>query len=77
MTNDKELPPFKSEAEEAQWWFDHRDEHDARLLKAVSDGTARRVLMCFLNMGLLSKVCGNSQCRSRKKMQHGRDVRQP
>jgi hypothetical protein len=31
------IPKFASEAEEAQWWYDHRDE----LTKAFEDAAAR------------------------------------
>ena len=32
------IPAFSSEAEEAQWWFDHRAETSADLLAAVQEG---------------------------------------
>lgn len=32
------LPKFESEAEEAQWWYDHRDEIGADMLAAVLEG---------------------------------------
>ncbi len=32
------IPAFKTEAEEAQWWFDHRDEIAADVLAAVREG---------------------------------------
>lgn len=47
-----ELPDFASEAEEAQWWFDHREEHDARLLAAIEDGSARSVSDVLFEHGL-------------------------
>ena len=33
------LPKFENEAEEAQWWFDHRDEVSAEFSRAVANGT--------------------------------------
>jgi hypothetical protein len=33
-----EIPAFSSEAEEAQWWFDHREELDDEFLAAGSEG---------------------------------------
>lgn len=37
------IPNFKSEAEEAQWWYDHREQHAADLAEAVDRGEAQRV----------------------------------
>jgi|SRR5580658_2120033 predicted DNA binding CopG/RHH family protein len=36
MTDKLKLPKFANEAEEAQWWFDHRDE----VAKAFEDAAA-------------------------------------
>ena len=37
--NDKpEIPRFESEAAEAQWWFDHREETASWQEKAVAEG---------------------------------------
>jgi predicted DNA binding CopG/RHH family protein len=33
------LPDFKSEAEEAKWWFDNQDELDKDFAQAAKDGT--------------------------------------
>jgi predicted DNA binding CopG/RHH family protein len=38
-TAKKTLPDFKSEAEEAKWWFDHRDEVLDEFEQAAEDGT--------------------------------------
>lgn len=43
MAEGNEAPDFAAEAEEAHWWSDHRNEHDDRLLAAITDGSARRV----------------------------------
>jgi hypothetical protein len=32
------IPQFASEAEEAQWWFDHREEIGADMIAAVREG---------------------------------------
>lgn len=32
------IPVFKTEAEEAQWWFDHREELGEDALRAVERG---------------------------------------
>ncbi len=32
------IPAFETEAEEAQWWFDHREEIGADILAAVREG---------------------------------------
>lgn len=34
---------FKDEHEEAQWWYDHREERDTAMAAAIADGTARLV----------------------------------
>jgi predicted DNA binding CopG/RHH family protein len=36
------LPDFKSEAEEAKWWFDHQDELDQDFAEAAANGTLGR-----------------------------------
>ena len=36
------VPKFKTEAEEAQWWYDHRDKVEDALIKAMDHGTIRR-----------------------------------
>ena len=33
---------FKTEAEEAQWWYDNRDKGEDALIKAMDNGTIRR-----------------------------------
>lgn len=38
MSDKPEIPRFQSEAEEAQWWFDHREDTAAWLEKAVAEG---------------------------------------
>ena len=34
----RKLPHFKDEAEEAQWWYDHRDEVAGDMIKAMCEG---------------------------------------
>jgi hypothetical protein len=36
------LPEFKSEAEEAKWWFDHQDELDKDFAEAAAEGRLGR-----------------------------------
>ncbi len=38
MNDEMKLPKFESEAEEAQWWFDHREETARWMEKAVVEG---------------------------------------
>ncbi len=36
------VPKFKTEAEEAQWWFDNREKVEDALIKAMDSGSIRR-----------------------------------
>ena len=36
---DRKLPHFKDEAEEARWWYDHREEVGAEIIKSAREGT--------------------------------------
>lgn len=36
------VPKFKTEAEEAQWWYDNRDKVEEALITAMDNGTIRR-----------------------------------
>src|SRR5689334_17315782 len=36
------VPKFKTEAEEAQWWYDHRAQVEDALIHAMDSGTIRR-----------------------------------
>jgi len=38
MSEKRYLPAFASEAEEAQWWFDHREEHGVEFVQAIREG---------------------------------------
>ena len=42
MSERKQLPSFASEAEEAKWWYDNREEHDEAFAAAIREGRARR-----------------------------------
>lgn len=42
MSERKQLPSFATEAEEAKWWYDNREEHDNAFAAAIRDGRARR-----------------------------------
>jgi predicted DNA binding CopG/RHH family protein len=41
MTDKLKLPSFSSEAEEAQWWYDHREEVTKSFEKAAARGELR------------------------------------
>jgi hypothetical protein len=41
----KELPAFKTEAEEAQWWFDHREALGEEFVRAIDEGRVTRGAM--------------------------------
>ena len=36
------VPKFKTEAEEAQWWYDNREKLEDALINAMDNGTIRR-----------------------------------
>jgi predicted DNA binding CopG/RHH family protein len=36
------VPKFKTETEEAQWWYENRDMVQDALIKAIDDGTIQR-----------------------------------
>jgi predicted DNA binding CopG/RHH family protein len=36
------VPKFKTEAEEAQWWYDNRDNVEGALIDAMDNGTIQR-----------------------------------
>jgi hypothetical protein len=38
MISTRKIPAFASEAEEAQWWFDHREETARDLIAASQQG---------------------------------------
>ena len=40
MNKHLEIPKFQSEAEEAQWWFDHREETSSWMEKSVGESGA-------------------------------------
>jgi predicted DNA binding CopG/RHH family protein len=41
----KQLPAFASEAEEAQWWFDHREQRSEEFSQALREGRVTRGAM--------------------------------
>jgi len=41
----KELPAFRTEAEEAQWWFDNREAHAEEFVQPISEGRVARGAM--------------------------------
>jgi predicted DNA binding CopG/RHH family protein len=36
------VPKFKTEADEAQWWYDNREKVENALIRAMDNGTIRR-----------------------------------
>jgi predicted DNA binding CopG/RHH family protein len=42
MSEKRQLPAFKSETEEAQWWFDNREARGEEFAQAIRDGSAGR-----------------------------------
>jgi predicted DNA binding CopG/RHH family protein len=42
MTNKRVIPKFASEAEEANWWFEHADDFADDIMVAIADGTLVR-----------------------------------
>ncbi len=42
MMNERVIPKFASEAEEANWWFEHADDFADDILAAIDDGTIVR-----------------------------------
>jgi hypothetical protein len=40
MSEKRKIPAFKSEAEEARWWFENRDARDEEFAQAIADGRA-------------------------------------
>lgn len=36
-----QIPHFENEDQEAQWWYDHREETERDFLEALKDGRAR------------------------------------
>ena len=49
-----ELPKFASETEEADWWYDHRDQVSDEMAKSVADGTAQNLHDFLRKEGLLA-----------------------
>ena len=42
MTEKPDIPDFKSEAEEAEWWYNHRDWLESEFERAGAQGRLRR-----------------------------------
>ncbi|QHN05075.1 hypothetical protein FTO74_18245 [Granulicella sp. WH15] len=42
MNKKQELPAFKSEAEEAQWWYDNREARGEEFAQAIREGRTSR-----------------------------------
>jgi len=41
MSEEPSIPAFASETEEADWWYEHREEHAARFSQALADGRVK------------------------------------
>jgi len=46
------VPHFATEREEADWWFDNREEHDEIMLKAIEEGRTISPSQLFARLGL-------------------------
>lgn len=53
MTTKIVVPHFKSEAEEAAWWYEHREELNESHLEAIENGTALRLRDVLWEHGLV------------------------
>ena len=52
MAKELKIPRFRSEREEADWWYEHRDALEAAFLKAATDGRLRRGAEVLRRAGL-------------------------
>ena len=43
MSNNVEIPQFNAEAEEARWWFEHREQTASVLEDAVAEGRTTKL----------------------------------
>jgi predicted DNA binding CopG/RHH family protein len=39
----RKIPTFRSQAEEAKWWYEHRENLDRDLLRAAEAGTLKKM----------------------------------
>jgi hypothetical protein len=60
MTDKRIIPSFATEAEEAQWWFDHSDELDKDFEQAAAAGTLKRRTIAR-RFGLVTNFVGLKQ----------------
>jgi hypothetical protein len=42
MSDVKHLPAFRSEEEEADWWYDNREQHAEDFVRAMAEGRVKR-----------------------------------
>jgi len=54
MKNKRALPAFKSEAEEAEWWYKNRRRLDKHLLEAAKNGALRRLDQATIKARLIA-----------------------
>jgi len=45
MIKRRELPAFANEADEAQWWYDNREQHAEEFVQAMKEGLVTRGAM--------------------------------
>ena len=50
------MPKFKSEDEEAQWWYDNREEHSRLMAKAVAKGQTTTLAEVFARHGIKTSL---------------------
>jgi hypothetical protein len=53
MVGEKQLPKFSTEAEEAAWWYEHRQDTSDRLAGAVKSGTTTNTRDFLREHGLI------------------------
>lgn len=52
MTDRIVVPRFATESEEADWWYENREEHDAIMVKAMREGRTKSPSQLFAELGL-------------------------
>jgi len=59
----RKLPKFASEAEEARWWYDHRDEIADDIIKASREGR--------LGLGSVARLRAKLQAEENAQVERG------
>lgn len=55
------VPRFATEAEEAQWWSDNREQHEEEFVRAVHEGTTTRTAQTLVQRINAAKLKGLSK----------------